>query len=99
MSQKNQPEIEQWYLDTSRHCKFHIIDINSEYLELEYTDGELEQVNLSEWETWSLKKVTEPSEWGELAGGDMELDSELLEDLDWEGEYPDLAHQYHSDDE
>lgn len=49
MPKKLQPQLNQWYQDKTRQLLFQVVEINNDYIELEFRDGDIEQLSPSEW--------------------------------------------------
>ncbi len=59
------PIIGQWYYDRTNDREFEITNIDKEegILELQYLEGEKEEIELESWEDLNLAKIAEPADW------------------------------------
>jgi len=71
----------QWYENLEEEESFRVlsVDEDSELLEIEYLDGDIEEIDLETWHEMDLERIEEPEGWSE---SDDEDDSE--DDEDWE---------------
>lgn len=65
MIDKIPPRIDQWYLDAADQQSFVVIDVDEEdgLIEIQYFDGELDELDLEEWEEMVLEEVEPPEDW------------------------------------
>ncbi len=65
MSDNITPRIDQWYPDPKSDRSFTVIDFDEEEgsIEIQYFDGELDQLDMEEWEEMSLEEVEQPEDW------------------------------------
>lgn len=77
------PNIGQWYYDRANDREFEILNIDKEegIIELQYLEGEKEEIELESWEDLNLAKIAEPADWVDPDADDKD-DFEDLEDLD-----------------
>jgi hypothetical protein len=84
------PTMGQWYYDRTNDREFEVIRIDKEegILEIQYLEGELEEVDLDTWEDMNLAKIAEPDDWekeDEVAKDDYEdLDNLESDEEDWD---------------
>jgi hypothetical protein len=74
----------QWYENVEEDETFRVlsVDEDAELVEIEYLDGDIEELDLDAWHEMDLERIEEPEGW---AGGDDEDDEdEDDEDLDEE---------------
>ena len=59
------PRIDQWYLDPKSDRSFTVIDFDEEegVIEIQYFDGEVDELDFEEWEEMSLEEVAQPEDW------------------------------------
>ena len=59
------PRIDQWYLDPKSDRSFTVIDFDEEegIIEIQYFDGEVDELDMEEWEEMSLEEVAQPEDW------------------------------------
>lgn len=74
------PIVGQWYYDRTNDREFEILNIDKEegILELQYLEGEKEEIELESWEDLNLAKIAEPADWVD----DETEDKDDFEDLD-----------------
>ena len=75
MSRDNEPVKGQWYENVEEEETFRVlsVDEDAEIVEIEYLDGEIEELDLEEWHELDLELTQEPEGW-----------SDEDEDEDWE---------------
>jgi hypothetical protein len=80
----------QWYENVEEDETFRVlsVDEDAELVEIEYLDGDIEELDLDAWHEMDLERIEEPEGW---AGGDddededdEELDDEDDDDDDWD---------------
>ena len=83
MSRDYEPVAGQWYENLEEEEQFRVlsVDEDSELVEIEYLDGDIEELDVETWHEMDLDKIAEPEGWSE---SDDEDDSE--EDDDWDEE-------------
>ena len=83
MSRDYEPVPGQWYRNLEEEESFRVlsVDEDSELLEIEYLDGDIEEIDLETWHEMDLERIEEPEGWSE---SDDEDESE--DDEDWEEE-------------
>jgi hypothetical protein len=83
VSRDYEPVAGQWYENLEEEEQFRVlsVDEDSELVEIEYLDGDIEELDLETWHEMDLDKIAEPEGWSE---SDDEDDSE--EDDDWDEE-------------
>jgi hypothetical protein len=83
VSRDYEPVPGQWYENLEEEESFRVlsVDEDSELLEIEYLDGDIEEIDLETWHEMDLERIQEPEGWSE---SDDEDDSE--EDDDWDEE-------------
>ncbi len=81
MSRDYEPVPGQWYENVEEEESFRVLsmDEDSELLEIEYLDGDIEEIDLETWHEMDLERIEEPEGWSE---SDDEDDSE--DDEDWD---------------
>ena len=81
MSRDYEPVPGQWYENVEEEESFRVlsVDEDSERLEIEYLDGDIEEIDLETWREMDLERIEEPEGWSES-------DDEETEDDDWEEE-------------
>ncbi|HXN80170.1 MAG TPA: DUF6763 family protein [Steroidobacteraceae bacterium] len=83
MSRDYEPVPGQWYENLEEEESFRVLsmDEDSELLEIEYLDGDIEEIDLEAWHEMDLERIEEPEGWSE---SDDEDDAD--EDEDWDEE-------------
>jgi uncharacterized protein DUF6763 len=81
VSRDYEPVPGQWYENLEEEESFRVlsVDEDSELVEIEYLDGDIEEIDLETWHEMDLDRIEEPEGWSE---SDDEDDAE--EDEDWE---------------
>ena len=71
----------QWYENLEEEESFRVlsVDEDSELLEVEYLDGDIEEIDLETWHEMDLERIAEPEGWSESDDEDEGEDEE-----DWE---------------
>lgn len=82
MSRDYEPVPGQWYENLEEEEPFRVLtmDEDSELVEIEYLDGDIEEIDLETWHEMDLELTTEPEGWAE---SQQEEDDED-EDDDWD---------------
>ena len=59
------PRIEQWYIDEGTGLSFTVVDFDSVagIIEVQFSDGELDELHIEEWEELYLEEIEQPEEW------------------------------------
>ena len=85
MSRDNEPVKGQWYENVEDEETFRVlsVDEDSEMVEIEYLDGEIEELDLEEWREFDLELIEEPEGWSEEDDEDEDEDED--EDYDDDG--------------
>ena len=83
MSRDYEPVPGQWYENIEEEESFRVlsVDEDSELLEIEYLDGDIEEIDLETWHEMDLDRIEEPEGWSESDDEDTEE-----EDDDWDEE-------------
>ena len=81
MSRDYEPVAGQWYENLEEEESFRVlsVDEDSELVEIEYLDGDIEEIDLETWHEMDLERTEEPEGWSE---SDDEDESE--DDEDWD---------------
>lgn len=84
MSRDYEPVKGQWYENLEEDEAFRVlsVDEDSELVEIEYLDGEIEEIDLEAWHEMDLERTEEPEGWSESE--DEDEDEEEDDDDDWE---------------
>jgi uncharacterized protein DUF6763 len=83
VSRDYEPVPGQWYENLEEEESFRVlsVDEDSELLEIEYLDGDIEEIDLETWHEMDLERIEEPEGWSESDDEDTEE-----EDEDWDEE-------------
>jgi len=89
VSRDYEPTAGQWYRNAEEDESFRVlsIDEDSELVEIEYVDGDIEELDIEAWHEMDLEKTTAPEGWSESADHEEEDDDDDDEDEDdddWE---------------
>lgn len=81
MSRDYEPVPGQWYENLEEEEQFRVltVDEDSELIEIEYLDGDIEELDIESWHELDLEKIDEPEGWSESEDEDDED-----EDEDWD---------------
>jgi hypothetical protein len=95
VAREYEPVVGQWYENIDENESFRVlsVDEDAELVELEYLDGDIEEVDLETWHELDLDKIDEPEGW---AGDD---DDDEDEDEEEEDEEDELDETWDDDDE
>jgi hypothetical protein len=87
VSRDYEPVPGQWYENLEEEEPFRVLsmDEDSELIEIEYLDGDIEEIDLETWHEMDLERTEEPEGWSESAEDDDDEDEED-EDDDWDDE-------------
>lgn len=82
MSRDFEPVKGQWYENVEEDETFRVlsVDEDAELVEIEYLDGDIEEMDIDTWHEMDLEKIPEPEGWSDE--DDVEEDEEEDEDLD-----------------
>ena len=90
MSRDYEPAAGQWYLNIEEEESFRVlsVDEDSELVEIEYEDGDIEEIDIEAWHEMDLEKTTAPEGWSESEAeedeDEDEEDEEDEDDDDWD---------------
>jgi hypothetical protein len=86
VSRDYEPVPGQWYENLEEEEPFRVLsmDEDSELVEIEYLDGDIEEIDLETWHEMDLELTQEPEGWAESQEEDD--DEEDDEDDDWDDE-------------
>ncbi|HTT42307.1 MAG TPA: DUF6763 family protein [Steroidobacteraceae bacterium] len=86
VSRDYEPVAGQWYENLEEEESFRVlsVDEDSELVEIEYLDGDIEEIDLETWHEMDLDRIEEPEGWSESDDED-----EAEDDEDWEEEEDD----------
>jgi hypothetical protein len=91
LSRDNPPVRGQWYENVEEEETFRVlsVDEDSELIEIEYLDGDIEEIDVETWHEMDLETRDEPEGWSDNDDEDDDLDEEEEEedeedDDDWD---------------
>jgi hypothetical protein len=98
VSRDYEPVPGQWYENLEEEEPFRVLsmDEDSELVEIEYLDGDIEEIDLETWHEMDLELTQEPEGWSEAQEED---DDEDEEDDDWDDEDEDEDDDLEEEDE
>jgi hypothetical protein len=85
VSRDYEPVPSQWYENVEEEESFRVlsVDEDSELIEIEYLDGDIEEIDLEAWHEMDLERIEEPEGWSESDDEDEDdLDDDDDEDED-----------------
>ena len=94
VSRDYEPVPGQWYQNLEEEESFRVlsVDEDSERLEIEYLDGDIEELDLEAWHEMDLERIDEPEGWSDD-------DEESDEDEEWDEEDDEDDDDWDEDDE
>jgi hypothetical protein len=99
VAREYEPVAGQWYENIDENESFRVlsVDEDSELIEIEYLDGDLEELDLDTWREFDLDKIDQPEGWS--APEDEEEEKEKKADKDDEEDEDDWDEDDDEDDE
>lgn len=99
MSRDYEPTPGQWYENLEEEESFRVlsVDEDSELIEIEYLDGDIEEIDLEAWHEMDLELTEEPEGWSD-ADEDEDEEDEDEDEEDWDDEDED-DDDYDDDDD
>jgi hypothetical protein len=85
-----EPVVGQWYENIDENDSFRVlsVDEDAELIEIEYLDGDIEEIDVDTWAEFDLDKIEQPEGW---SGADIakpedeeEDDEDDVDDDDWD---------------
>ena len=97
MSRDYEPVPGQWYENLEEEEPFRVLtmDEDSELVEIEYLDGDIEEIDLETWHEMDLEMTSEPEGWSESHADEDDED----EDEDWDEDEEDDEDDDDEDDD
>ena len=91
VSRDYEPVPGQWYENLEEEEQFRVlsVDEDSELLEIEYLDGDIEEIDLETWHEMDLERIQEPEGWSESDDEDDADEDDWDEDDDEDDDDPD----------
>lgn len=98
MSRDYEPVPGQWYENLEEEESFRVlsVDEDSELVEIEYLDGDIEEIDLETWHEMDLERTQEPEGW---TGSAEEDEEDEEEEEDWEEDEDDEDDDWDEDEE
>jgi hypothetical protein len=99
VAREYEPVAGQWYENIDENESFRVlsVDEDSELIEIEYLDGDIEELDLDTWREFDLDKIDQPEGWS--APEDEEEEEKEKADKDDEDEEDDWDEDDDEDDE
>src|ERR1700719_3503456 len=81
VSRDYEPVPSQWYENVEEEESFRVltVDEDSELVEIEYLDGDIEEMDVESWHEMDLERIPQPEGWSE-----SEEEDEADDDEDWD---------------
>jgi hypothetical protein len=100
VSRDYEPVAGQWYENVEEEESFRVlsVDEDSELVEIEYLDGDIEEIDIEAWHEMDLERIEEPEGWAESQEEEEEEGEDDEEDWD-EDEDEDEDDDWDEDDE
>lgn len=104
MGRDYEPVKGQWYENVEEDETFRVlsVDEDAELVEIEYLDGDIEELDLDAWHEMDLERIEEPEGWAdkdEEEDEDADEDDEDLDDDDWDDEDDDEDDDWDEDED
>jgi hypothetical protein len=82
----------QWYEDLEENEIFRVlsVDPDEEIIEVQYENGDIEEIDLDTWHELDLERAQEPEGWASDDEDDEEDDDEDEDEDDWDDDDDDL---------
>lgn len=99
MGREYEPTVKQWYEDLENDETFQVlkVDEDKETVEIQYLDGEIEELDIDSWAELDLELTQEPEGWSGSEGEDDDEDED--EDDDWDDDDEDDEDDLDEDDD
>jgi hypothetical protein len=101
VSRDYEPVKGQWYENAEEEETFRVlsVDEDAELVEIEYLDGDIEELDLDAWHEMDLERIQEPEGWAAAEGADEEEEEDEDEDEDLDEEDDDWDDDDDEDDD
>ena len=101
MSRDYEPTPEQWYENIEEEESFHVlsVDEDSELIEIEYLDGDIEEIDVEAWHEMDLEMIQEPEGWSDADEDDEDEEEDEEEDEDEDDDDDDWDEDDDEDDD
>ena len=86
MARDYDPVQGQWYEDLEENEIFRVlsVDPDEEIIEVQYENGDIEEIDLDTWHELDLERAEEPEGWASDDDDDEEEDDEDVDEDDWD---------------
>ena len=100
MSRDYEPVRGQWYQNLEEEEQFRVltVDEDSELVEIEYLDGDIEELDIEAWHEMDLDRIEQPEGWSEAEDQDDDEDDDWDDDDDEDEDDDDLDEDEDEDD-
>jgi hypothetical protein len=101
VSRDYEPVAGQWYENLEEEETFRVlsIDPDSELVEIEYLDGDIEEIDLETWHEMDLEPTEEPEGWAESDDDESEEEEEEVEEDDDDDDWDEDEEEDDDDDD
>ena len=101
MAREYEPLVGQWYesVDDNENFRVRSVDEDAELVEIEYLDGDIEEMDLDAWQELDLELIATPEGWSGEDDDDEDEDDWDEYDDEEDGEGEDDADEYDKEDE
>ena len=86
MAREFEPVVGQWYENIDENDSFRVlaVDEDAELIEIEYLDGDIEEIDVDTWAEFDLDKIEQPEGWSgaEVGVKDKDKDKDKKDDDD-----------------
>jgi hypothetical protein len=84
VAREYEPVAGQWYENIDENESFRVlsVDEDSELIEIEYLDGDIEELDLDTWQEFDLDKIDQPEGWSGADEEEEEDEKEKKEEKD-----------------
>lgn len=85
------PVVGEWYLDMEQSQQFEIVaaDFQEKVIEVQFFEGELEEIDLDTWYAMKVMAIAAPNDWSGPFEVDKDVFSEFKEDSQNFGDFSD----------
>jgi hypothetical protein len=100
VSRDYEPVRGQWYQNLEEEEQFRVltVDEDSELVEIEYLDGDIEELDIEAWHEMDLDRIEQPEGWSESEDDDDDEDDDWDDDDDEDEDDDDLDEDEDEDD-
>lgn len=102
MATETDPIVGGWYEDLDRAQKFEVLDVDEDrgIVEIQYDDGDISEIELTDWYDMELETVEDEGDWGDLPNGEDDTGfAETEENEEWSRPAPRKAKHSWDDEE